>query len=225
MSLNQSLLLVSAWLAYFALHSLLASRGCKGWVQRRLPELITSYRLLFNILALVLLVPPITLLYLWRGEPLWQWQGLGWWLMNGAALTALLLFVWSLRFYDSGEFLGLRQLGEQRSGIGDREPLCISPLHRYVRHPWYSLGLVLIWTQPMDWALLLSAICATFYFVIGSRWEEQKLIAQHGESYRWYLQRVPGLIPLPWRRLSPEQANRLAAMAEETRPEGRVERG
>lgn len=211
---RSALLLILAWLAYGALHSLLASHGCKAWVARRWPGLMPYYRLSFNLLALLLLLPLGWLLHRWRGEPLWQWHGLASWLAHGLAFGALLLFVWSLRYYDSREFLGLRQLAERRRDIGDGEALCLSPLHRFVRHPWYSLGLVLIWTQPMDWALLISALCISGYFILGSRLEERKLLVLHGAVYADYRRLVPALLPLPWRRLSPEQARELEGRAQ-----------
>jgi len=80
-----------------------------------------------------------------------------------------------------------------------------------VRHPWYFLGLVLIWTRDMDPAFLLSASAMTLYFVVGSLLEERKLIRYHGEVYRRYRKRVPGLIPLPWKYLPAEEADRLVA--------------
>jgi hypothetical protein len=48
---------------------------------------------------------------------------------------------------------------------------------------------------------------------MGSRLEERKLIAHFGEVYRQYCQQVPGLIPLPWRWLNKEEADRLEQLA------------
>lgn len=61
----------------------------------------------------------------------------------------------------------------------------------------------------MNAARLVSALAITAYFVIGSRLEEQKLIARFGEAYRRYRDRVPGLLPRPWRTLRREDARRL----------------
>jgi hypothetical protein len=206
---SQPLLLVGAWLCYFAIHSLLASLGLKRLVARRWPALMPAYRLLFNLQAILLLIPPLYLTYQWDGPFLWRWIGAGWWLANGLALLGLGLFFWSLRYYDSGEFLGLKQWRERQRRVEDQERFHISPLHRFVRHPWYALGLVLVWTRDMNLALLLSAIVITLYFIVGSRWEERKLIAYHGEIYRRYRQQVPGLIPLPWRYLNRIEAEAL----------------
>lgn len=206
MTTSQISLLIIAWAGYFIIHSVLASLSVKKAMEQRLPGLLPWYRLIYNALALLLLIPPLAMTLIWHGPSLWQWHGLSSLIANTIAAAACLLFVWSLRFYDSGEFFGTRQLRENRRVVEDLETLKISPLHRFVRHPWYSLGLALVWTREMDAALLVSALCITLYFVIGSLLEEQKLIAYHGDSYRDYRKRVPGLIPLPWKWLSSEKA-------------------
>jgi protein-S-isoprenylcysteine O-methyltransferase Ste14 len=125
------------------------------------------------------------------------------------AVAAALGFLWSLRWYDGSEFLGLRQWRRDLRAAEDQEGFHLSPLHRYVRHPWYSLGLVLVWTRDMDPAFLMTALMITLYFALGSRLEERKLLVYHGEIYRRYRRRVPGLIPIPWRYLTGQQARDL----------------
>ncbi len=208
-------LLSTAWIAYFALHSLLASLRVKRWVAERHPDLMPAYRLMFNAVALLFIIPPLAMTYLFRGEWLWQWTGPGGWLVNGIALLAVGGFVWSLRYYDSGEFFGTKQWRERSREVEDQEQLHISPLHRFVRHPWYSLGLLLIWTRDMDPAFLVTATLVTLYFIVGSRLEEQKLMVYHGESYRRYRDKVPGLVPLPWRWLSEREAMALQARSDQ----------
>jgi protein-S-isoprenylcysteine O-methyltransferase Ste14 len=214
-------LLVLAWLVYFGLHSLLASLPLKRWVARQHPDWMPGYRLFFNLAAAVLLIPPLALTYAQRGPWLWEWTGIGWWLANGLAVAALFGFLWTLRWYDGSEFLGLRQWRGNLRRAEDQEGFHLSPLHRYVRHPWYSLGLVLVWTRDMDIPFLATATMITLYFVLGSRLEERKLLAYHGEPYRRYRRLVPGLIPLPWRYLTREQVRDLAAEAAAADPSGR----
>jgi protein-S-isoprenylcysteine O-methyltransferase Ste14 len=197
------------WLSYFLLHSLFASLWLKSRMAARWPDLMPYYRLLFNLLALLLLVPPLALMWWLAGEPLWRYQGLGDLLRFALMGMSAAGFVWSLRYYDGREFIGLRQLSQGLREIEDQERLHISPLHRFVRHPWYSLGLVLVWTQEMDQARLLSAVMISGYLIIGSMLEERKLLVYHGERYRRYRERVPGLIPLPHRFLTREEASKL----------------
>jgi len=202
-------LLTAAWLAYFGLHSLLASMSIKRRVAERRPAWMAAYRLGFNVLAVLLVLPPLWLTLTGPGPVLFAWTGTSWWVANGLALASLGAVVWSLRWYDGAAFLGLRQWRERIETVADQERFTISPLHRWVRHPWYSLSLILIWTRDMDPSFLATAILLTGYFIVGSRLEERKLIAYHGERYRRYRERVPSLIPRPWRYLTAEQAHAL----------------
>lgn len=201
--------LIVAWLGYFIVHSVLASLRIKTWVARHWPPLMPWYRLFFNTIAIVLLVIPLYLTWAIGGETVFAWKGIWWWIGNGLAIAALAGFLYSLRHYDSSEFLGLRQLREGERRVEDQERFCVSPLHRHVRHPWYFLGLIMIWTRDMTAAMLVSSVMMTLYFIVGSWLEERKLLAYYGEAYREYRQRVPGLLPLPWRRLNREQAQKL----------------
>ena len=203
-------LLAFCWIGYFALHSALASLTTKRQVAAAWPKLMPYYRLTFNLLASLLILPVLRLTYQNPGPMLWRWQGSAAWLANGLALAALLGFLISLRSYDMQEFLGLRQLRQQVRKVEDQEHFHLSPFHRHVRHPWYFFGLVLIWTRDMNAATLLSGVLITLYFAIGSRMEERKLLAYHGDVYRRYKARVPALIPLPWKSLSSEEACALA---------------
>lgn len=196
-----------AWLAYFALHSMLAASEVKAWTAGRWPQAMPGYRLAFNVLATVTLLPVLWLVYGTESDWLWQWRGAWGWLANVLALAAVLGFLATGRSYDMGEFLGLRQL--RTGGNDDPEIFRVSFIHRFVRHPWYCIGLVLIWSRDMNGPLLVSALMITAYLVVGSKLEEGKLIASHGETYRRYMAKVPGLVPLPWKFLTATEADAL----------------
>lgn len=204
-------LLAAAWLAYAALHSALASLAVKRRVAARWPAAMPGYRLAYNVVAVATIAPIAWLMRAHPGPVLWEWRGTAWWLANGLALAAVAGFLRSLRHYDSGEFSGMRQWRLGLRAVEDQERFHLSPLHRWVRHPWYFLGLVIVWTRDMSAAMLVSALFITAYFAIGSRLEERKLLVYHGERYRRYRQRVAGLIPLPWKILSRAEAEELLA--------------
>lgn len=211
-------LLVFFWLVYFLIHSALASLRVKRWFARQYPDNARFYRMAFNLVSLILLLPIVWQIYRTPGPLFWAWHGWQAWLANGLALAALAGFAVSLRHYDGKEFLGFRQLqGTQRArdAVEDTQQFRLSPFHRHVRHPWYFFSLILIWTRDMNGSMLVSAVLLTLYFVIGSRLEEKKLIAYHGDVYRRYMRRVPGLVPLPWQSLSREEAAALIATAQE----------
>ena len=193
--------LALAWLAFALLHSALASFAVKERLARRWPQFMPWYRLGFNVVSLLTALPLVWLSYSIDGPMLWQWHGPWRWLSHGLAAISVAGFVLVSRSYDMTAFLGLRQVREHDSGILEREGFRISAFHRHVRHPWYFFGLVLVWTGDKNAPLLVSALAITLYFVVGSRLEEKKLLATYGEAYRRYMERVPGLLPLPWKFL------------------------
>lgn len=196
--------LALGWLLYAALHSLLADLRVKDAAGKRWPGFAPWYRLAYNVVALLTALPLLWLMRAVPGAELWTWNGAWAWLGNGLALAALLGAMQSSRAYAMNDFLGLGVLGGDKEI--ERDVFRLSMPHRFVRHPWYSFGLVIVWTRDMNAAMLVSALAITLYFVLGSRLEEKKLIAIHGDIYRRYRERVPGLIPLPWKWLSREQA-------------------
>jgi protein-S-isoprenylcysteine O-methyltransferase Ste14 len=206
-----TLLFLAAWLAYFIVHSLLASLAVKKWIAARWPDFMPAYRLAFNMIALVLLLPILWLMVALSWPTLWQWQGTSKWIANGLSVLAVLGFVWSLRYYDMQEFLGLKQWRGHVTTAEDQESFQLSPLHRFVRHPWYFFAIILLWARDMNTAQFLTSVMASLYFTIGARLEERKLLVYHGERYRRYMERVPGLFPLPWKCLSATEAKKLCS--------------
>jgi len=199
--------LVILWSLYFLIHSLLASFRVKKAFKHALPSLANSYRLIYNALAVVLLIPQIYLMYAIPSTNIWQWSEEFKIVTNLLAFAAILGFVWSLKYYNNMDFLGLNQLKQSSSNSSSR--FTLSPLHQYVRHPWYFFALVLIWTRDMNAHFLISACCMTAYFIAGSIYEERKLVIEFGQVYRDYQQAVPGLIPSFRRFLTREQAKNL----------------
>jgi protein-S-isoprenylcysteine O-methyltransferase Ste14 len=206
---NQLLVLAMAWLVFFVIHSTLAAATTKAWVTHRHPALAPGYRLFFNGMAIVTVAIPLVMMRQFRGDLLWSWTGPGFWIANSIALLGIGGFVWSLRYYSGAEFAGFAQLQRHQTNADSHEALYISPLHRYVRHPWYLFGLMIIWTRDMDPAFLLSAIMMTGYFFVGARLEEHKLIRYYGDVYHEYCQCVPGILPRPGKILTRERAAQL----------------
>ena len=197
--------LITAWLAFFILHSILASSTFKRWFSQKFTTLWPRYRLFFNLVSVLTLLPVLGMTFALTTPILWQWQGFWKLLMDGLALLAIAGFLFSMKYYDGLTFLGLRSDAAGHIGSAD-EPLVISPLHRYVRHPWYFFALLMIWTRDMNAGWLIASVLMTAYFLLGSRLEENKLIQEYGSGYARYRRRVAGVIPLPWRFLSKAEA-------------------
>ncbi len=202
-------IIISVFLGYFILHSLTASLTMKQWVAKHQPAIMPWYRLIFNALAILLSLPLLMVMFFFSGEPLWSWHGFGFYFTSALAIMALIAFFYSLKYYDLAEFWGTRQLKENNKSVEDQEKFQISPFHRYVRHPWYFFSLVIIWTRDVSTLQLLVYSLVTAYFIFGSKLEERKLVAYHGEVYKKYQQKVASVIPLPWKILSSQEAEQL----------------
>jgi protein-S-isoprenylcysteine O-methyltransferase Ste14 len=200
----EQLPLAVGWVLYAVLHSLLAALRVKAAVAARFPRFTPWYRLAYNGIALLTALPLMWLRRAVPGAELWAWNGALAWLANGLAIVALFGAMQSSKAYAMNDFLGLGVLGGDKAI--ERDVFRLSTAHRFVRHPWYSFGLVVVWTRDMNAAMLVSALAITLYFIVGSWLEEQKLIAIHGDTYRRYRERVPGLLPLPWKWLGRDEA-------------------
>ena len=212
LAMPPEILLSMAWLGFYALHSWFASHHFKRQFAHGFPALFPRYRLLYNLASALLLLIPLVLTFFHPWAELWSWQGMTSWLMNGFGLIAIAGFLVSMRYYDGAAFLGLRPNADGHIGSVD-EPFILSPLHRFVRHPWYFFGLLLIWSRDMNMGWFITCVWATLYMLAGSRLEEKKLIIEYGKTYSRYRDKVPGLIPRPWRYLNKEQAEQLTRLA------------
>ena len=96
-------------------------------------------------------------------------------------------------------FTGIRQVIRYFNATGNidkTEVLVTTGLYRYTRHPLYFFSLLVIWFVPvMTVSWLYLTIGATCYFMIGSYFEEKKMIRQYGGVYTKYKEEVPWLIP------------------------------
>jgi hypothetical protein len=82
-------ILVAAWFVYFALHSVLASLTVKRWLAARHPDFMPAYRIGFNTIAVLGLLPILWLLYSHPGPVIWGWSGMSAYIANGLALTTM----------------------------------------------------------------------------------------------------------------------------------------
>jgi protein-S-isoprenylcysteine O-methyltransferase Ste14 len=178
-------------------HSGLASLKVKAFARQLAGErAMRAYRLFYNLVALVTVLPVLALPALLPDRALYQ-VGLPWSLpllvLMGAASLALLLGL-----LQTGPlwFLGLRQL---EPGAREEGELVTGGLYRYVRHPLYSAGLVFIWASPrMTVNTLALSVGLTVYLIIGARYEERKLLRLYGDAYAAYRRKTPMFIPRFW---------------------------
>lgn len=194
MSLRGPIYIFIAFAAYSLLHSLLATRAVKQWAQDRFGEFgARFYRLFYNFVGAVTLLPVLTLLALYPGEELYRWPSL--WLYVALFLQGAGAFIILIGLLQTGvwSFFGLDAVSKDSH---DPENLITTGLYAYMRHPLYTGGLLLIWFMPvMTTSLLAFNLAATLYLYIGSVFEERRLLAAFGDDYKQYRSRVPRLIP------------------------------
>jgi protein-S-isoprenylcysteine O-methyltransferase Ste14 len=196
----QYFLLIILWIVWCALHSALVSLSLTEPLRKRFPDASRYYRIAYNILSVVTLAPVLLYTFSLHGTPAFSWQGPWRFLQIAMAVSALFFFVAGARHYDLYQFLGLRQLKDEKacSVLTNDCSLDTSGVLNLVRHPWYAGGIFIIWARPLDTSTILTNLVLTGYFLVGTRLEERKLTAQFGQKYTDYQQRVSMLVPLKW---------------------------
>jgi protein-S-isoprenylcysteine O-methyltransferase Ste14 len=192
----------AAWIAWCVLHSVTIAWGELPRLQRRLGRTAAYYRLVFNGVAIISLVPVVALMLQLRGPTLVAWSGL-WRLAQAALLGAgVALFVAGAQRYDLNEVLGLNQIERARPAENAARPprLRTTGVLGITRHPWYLGGLLVIWARDLDAAGLVTNAVLTVYLFVGTALEERKLVRVYGDAYRRYQRRVSMLLPIRWLR-------------------------
>lgn len=186
-------------------HTLLASKKAKENVRSEIPALLPWYRLLYNILAVlifaaVFFLAPRPDVELYDLPYPWDIVAL---VFQGAALVGL---VWSLTHWEMGEFLGIAQLKRHFNGhynyesLDEESHLHIKGPYHISRHPVYLFSILFLAFRPvMSLWYLVMLIAIAAYFYIGSIHEERKLVERFGDAYRAYQKEVPRICPFPGR--------------------------
>jgi len=176
---------------YFVLHSLLADTRIKEQLYLLIP--IRYYRLLYNLISIGGLVG---LLWMFRQLSVDRLFTVSLWIGGGLIVIGSLLLLLALRNYDLDEFSGTYQFAH--NGKTPNHSLNTKGLNAVVRHPLYTASFLLLWGfflyYPALKSLCFSGI-ASLYLVIGTRLEEQKLVAVFGEEYLAYMKRVGRFFP------------------------------
>ena len=188
-------LILSAVLAYGLLHSLLASLKAKVRIRHLSgPASDRWFRLAYNFIAFITLIPILFLPILLIDKEIYAIPYP--WIIATLTvqLCALVFLIIGLLQTGITSFIGLRQrfLPE----VNQPPRLVTGGLYKYVRHPLYTAGLIIIWLLPvLTWNLLALNLGLTAYIFIGAYFEERKLMLEFGRPYAEYRQRTPMLIP------------------------------
>jgi len=188
-------LLITSWCF---LHSAMISLTVTHYLKQKVPDKYCYYRLFFNFIALLTLIPVIWYKYSLQTEVVFNWSGYLVVVQVVLICTGILLFFLGAKKYDFRRFLGLSQLNETQSsrGITQSGELDTSGILSVVRHPWYTGLLLVLWARPMDISTLVLNSVFTIYLFVGAYLEERKLIDEFGETYKQYQNNVSMLFPI-----------------------------
>jgi protein-S-isoprenylcysteine O-methyltransferase Ste14 len=184
--------LIIGWIAYFLIHSLLASNVVKDSCERHIPFIFSYYRILFNIIAIAGLIIMIHITLLDK-KMLFEQSSI----LNITAsillLSGCIVYIIAAASFNLKEFLGFEKPTQQT-----QNKLVTKGIYNYVRHPLYT-GTILVsfgyFLSTPTISVLLFVILAFVYIEIGSRLEEKKLLIEFGNEYAEYCNDVKRYFP------------------------------
>jgi protein-S-isoprenylcysteine O-methyltransferase Ste14 len=196
------ILLSLLWIVYCVVHSALISITVTDFLKRALGDQYRFYRLFFNAFSAGTLIPLLIYSHSarWRTELLFAWEGHMHLIQYCLIALAAILILVSARHYSTLQFLGIRQVFQERSGgaMTESGELDSSGVLGVVRHPWYVGIFILLWARDLSLAEMTINMILSAYLVIGTFLEEQKLVLEFGEQYKLYQRQVSMFIPLKW---------------------------
>jgi protein-S-isoprenylcysteine O-methyltransferase Ste14 len=198
--LHSIYILALLWILWCSLHSLLISSFFITRMKDIWGKKFAYYRLAFNAFSLLTLIPVIFYKQLLPEEIFFSWSGPWNILKLGMYLASFVLFYGGYRVFDMRYVLGTKQVHEMQEGK-EIEVMDFNSagILEYVRHPWYSGAILLVWAfGPISDVSLVTKIILTAYIIIGTVLEEKKLVHEIGKPYLEYRKRVPMLIP--WKK-------------------------
>ncbi|OGU34431.1 MAG: hypothetical protein A2068_11775 [Ignavibacteria bacterium GWB2_35_6b] len=182
-------------------HSILASNKIKQKIVEGAGNKIAYYRLFYNFTSLITFFiiyeispKPDVIIY----DLQYPWDII----ILVPQILSLIGLIWAVRPIDLKEFLGLNQLKRYLKGeydskeLDEHSELIIEGAYKYSRHPIYFFSILFLGFRPvMDVFYLTFFSCLIVYFIVGSIYEEKKLVEKYGVKYAEYQKRVPALVP------------------------------
>ena len=186
-------LLLFAWLLYGTIHSLMASNFFKIFMAKISGEKFRFYRLLYNAIAVISLLPVLYVQFSTEKVSMWQVSDYQAVIGKFICVFGVIFIATALQGYDLGEFSGT---DFQKSNKENK--LKTDGLLQYVRHPIYFGILLLVWglfISDASTRSLVGAVAVTIYLFVGIYFEEKKMVLIFGKQYQTYQSQVAMLIP------------------------------
>ncbi len=186
------LLLFISWIAFYALHSLMASSKLKRILADKMGSAFKWYRLFYSILFSLLLIGIMLQSALIQKTLLISTNSISTYLGYVFATFGTILLVKSAKKVSFGHFIGWKPSKNTES------ELVTTGIYSKIRHPLYA-GLILIFLGYFFFSGSLTSVihlgCLILYLPIGIYYEEKNLTEIYGKQYLEYKQKVPAILP------------------------------
>jgi len=190
------------WILWCGLHSTLITKTVTDYAKNKLGYQYRFYRLIFNTISLITFIPLLYYSISYRGPLVFGWEGSLMIVKYFLLAMSIYLFIAGARHYSMSQFIGIHQIktGQTDQTLSENNTFNISGILSVIRHPWYTSGIMIIWSGDIYLSNLLNNIVISIYFVVGAFLEERKLLLEFGDKYREYQKNVSMLIPYKWLR-------------------------
>ena len=182
------------------MHSILASSSAKRLLH---PLFGRSYRLCYNLFSTMYIGLVLLAGHEWLGassESLKFGNEIDF-IITASRWVGIGIVLAALTQYDLGRFGGLTQIRQGWEPTSDEEPLHVTGMHRYVRHPLYLGVYLFLWGGAVDEFGLQTALWGSLYLFVGTWFEERRLIECYGRIYIEYRENVPAIFPIRGRAI------------------------
>ena len=171
----------------------MASNFFKTFMSKISGEKFRFYRLLYNAIAVISLLPVLYVQFSTEKISLWQVSDYQAVIGKFICVFGVIFIATALQGYDLGEFSGT---DFQKNNKENK--LKTDGLLQYVRHPIYFGILLLVWglfISDASTRSLVGAVAVTIYLFVGIYFEEKKMVLIFGKQYQTYQSQVAMLIP------------------------------
>ncbi|MDX8381872.1 MAG: NnrU family protein [Ghiorsea sp.] len=181
----------SIWLytlTFGLLHSLTATERLKLWIYKQ-GVAGHHYRLIYSIFGLMTTGVWLMLIYTLPDDPFYQLEGFSRYVLYFLQFVGITIALSALIPIDGAVFLGLKKPKQQT------DPFVIRGIYQYIRHPMYAGAMMFLLAKPdMSVNNFHFALAVSIYFIVGSRFEEKRMLKEH-PKYVQYQQQVGAFIP------------------------------
>lgn len=184
----------------FALqHSIMARPAFKKIILKFVPSALER-----SVFVLATCVVLVWFYVAWQPINVVVWQATG---VTSIALQLSFmlgasLVLWSTFMISHAQLFGIAQAWYAYKGKALADDSFITPsMYKFSRHPMYLGVLIVFWSTPeMTVGHLVAASLFSIYVFIGIGYEERDLLARFGSAYADYMERVPQLLPIGFKR-------------------------